>query len=194
MFQTMGDDVLGDDVLGDDDGDDDFAVVGAARRQPARLRAARGSALARLMSGAAKPAWRQQLAPGVPTPGQRLQPLPMTPSANNGVFSAAFTAINFVARPQVPFRTERILASVRRTGAAGITVLAQNIFVGRQLQLVELGGGFDIEFFGPTAFGVRLALDACQPGVEVRISCVTSGVPAGMDTLATSILLLGRSV
>ena len=186
--EVEGDDVLGDDVLGDEE---DFQVVGAVRRPVRRLRAARAPVRRGMML--TRPRWRNQLAPGVPIPGQRLQPLQLTPSANNGVFAAAFTNINFVARPQVPFRAERILASVRRSGAAGILVLALNVFVGRQMQLVELGNGFDIEFFGPTAFGVRLALDACEPGVEIRIGCSTSAVPAGADTLATSILLLGRS-
>jgi hypothetical protein len=140
-----------------------------------------------------RPAWRNELAPGVSYPGEGLQPLPLTPSLNNGVFTAAIQAITFTARPQAPFRAERLLTSVRRTGAAGVLILAQSLFVGRQLQLLQQGN-FDIEFFSPTAFGVRLALDPAAPGIDIVMNCVTSPAVAGTDTVAVSMMLLGRSI
>jgi hypothetical protein len=204
-FETMGEDVMGD-----------FATVGAAWQTtdaygrvkraggvPAgvapRLRAAphrmasygMGQPTPAMMPP--RPAWRNRIAPGVGYPGQGLQPLPMTPSVNAGIFNLANQAITFTARPQVPFRTERMLASVRRTGAAGVLILAQTLFVGRQLQMVQQGN-FDIEFFSPTAFGVRMSLDSAEPGVEITMNCIANPAIAGADTIAVSILLLGRSI
>lgn len=182
-YETMGEDVLGDDVLG-------YHTVGAARRANPKLY----QALARAMPTATKPpAWRARLAPGVPAPGYGMQPLPLVPQTANGVFAAATTFISFQARPQAPFRAERLLASVRRSGAAGVTILATNFFVGRDLQLVELGS-FDIEFFTSGAFGVRLALSQAEPGQLIRIDCQTSVAPAGADTLSVSMLILGQTV
>jgi hypothetical protein len=188
MYDVEGEEVLGDDVLGDD-GSSDAEVVGAARR----VLRARGRALAL----PARPGWRRDIAPGVAMPGVGLEPLPLTPNVAGGVFSAANLAINFEARPQRPFRAERLLASVRRSGVAatvnGITILSQGIFIGTALQSVELGE-FDVEFFGPTAFGVRLNLVQAQPGVLVRIACRASAVIAAGDALAVSLMFLGHSI
>lgn len=204
-YETMGDDVLGSQ----------FQTVGAAgfaRAAPAAVPRI-GPAMPALRAAPAKfgrpvsygagaptpaimpprPAWRNELAPGVAYPGEGLQPLPLSPSLNNGVFTAAIQAITFTARPQAPFRAERLLTSVRRTGAAGVLILAQSLFVGRQLQLLQQGN-FDIEFFSPTAFGVRLALDPAAPGIDIVMNCVTSPAVAGTDTVAVSMMLLGRSI
>lgn len=185
------------DVMGELEGDytegdvmGDYTTVGRARR---RRRPGHGRKLVALPP---KPGWRNQLAPGVPMPGEGLQPLPLTPNLNNGVFTAGFTAIQFTARPQAPFHPERLLASVRRTGtaAAGNIITAQNMFVGRDLQLVEIGA-FDVEFFSAQAFGVRLQLDAAQPGVLIRIDCTAVGSTlTTTDTLAVSLMFLGRSI
>ena len=178
-YNTSGD-VMGDETEGD------YQTVGRGRPR------GRGNQI----QLPPKPGWRQQLAPGVPMPGEGLQPLPLKPNLNNGVFTSGVTAIQFTARPQAPFHPERLLASVRRTGtaAAGNIITAQNLFVGRDLQLVELGG-FDVEFFSPTAFGVRLQLDAAQPGVLISIDCTAVGAAlTTTDTLAVSLMFLGRSI
>lgn len=180
-FETSGDDILGDDVLGD------MALVGARRGRRRRIARRRRRRMRR------KPSWRNRLAPGVPLPGEGLEPLPLVPSANNGIFNAATPLISFTARPQAPFRAERLLATVRRTGAAGILVLANNIFIGRELQLVQTGS-FDIEFFSPTAFGVRLNLVASTPGIDIRIDCAASAVVPAMESLACSLMFLGRTI
>lgn len=174
--------IVGDDVLGDAD----FDVIGATPR----LRVPPKRAMLRLPP---KPGWRGQIAPGVGMPGEGLEPLPLTPLTNNGVFTAAVHAITFQGEPQAPFRPERLVTSVRRTGAAGTLILAQSIFVGRDLQLVELAN-FDIEFFGPTAFGMRLSLKACGPGQKIRIPCIDSPAVAGADTVAVSMMILGRTI
>ncbi len=178
-YDTMGD-VLGDDMLGDED----FQTVGRLALPMKR------GAMLRLP---AKPAWRRQLAPGVPMPGQGLQPLPLTPSANNGVLTSAVTLINFDAAPQRPFRAERLLVSVARTGAAAVRALCTGIFVGSVLQQAELGN-FDIEFFGPTAFGVRLTFATATPGVRIRFPVIPSAAIAVGDAVTIQMLLLGRTV
>lgn len=188
-YNTMGDYDTEGDVMGDET-EGDYQTVGARRRGRGRPGQRRQLALP------PKPGWRNQLAPGVPMPGEGLQPLPLRPNLNNGVFTAGVTAIQFTARPQAPFHPERLLASVRRTGtaAAGNIIAAQNLFVGRDLQLVELGE-FDVEFFSPTAFGVRLQLDAAQPGVLISIDCIAIGATlTTTDTLAVSLMFLGRSI
>lgn len=190
-YQTMGDVYGYEDVDGDDDATDgeEYVTVGRARKRRKRKPGT-------MIQIPPRPQWRRQIAPGVPMPGQGLQPLPLRPNLNAGVFTSAVPAIQFTARPQAPFHPERLLASVRRTGAlaAGTIIEGQNIFVGRDLQLVELGP-FDVEFFSPTAFGVRLQLDAAQPGVLISIDCSTLGPALGVgDSLAVSLMFLGRSI
>lgn len=185
---------MGEEVLGDDEELDGsvlgYSTVGApiVRRPPVMRRAP-----VRRIAVPRKPQWRNQLAPGVPNPGQGLEPLPLQPNVNNGVFTAAIHNIQFTARPQAPFRAERLLTSVRRTGAAGVQIQATNLFIGRRLQLVELGN-FDIEFFSPTAFGVRLNLVASEPGVLIRIDCIDTPAVAGADTVAVSMMFLGHTI
>lgn len=183
------DDMDGDSVLGDSEALVGYDDVLGARRPPRLARRRRG----RVLRLPKKPRWRNALAPGVPDPGQGLEPLPLTPTLNNGIFNAATPNISFQARPQAPFRAERLLASVRRTGAAGILVLAQNVFIGRNLQMVETGT-FDVEFFSPTAFGVRLNLVASTPGILIRIDCTTSAVVPAQEALATSLMFLGHTI
>lgn len=184
--------ILGDDfeVVGDDDevlGEEYAEEVGQGRLKLA----ARRRPMLRLPP---KPGWRRQIAPGVAMPGQGLEPLPLTPSANNGVFDAANQAIEFTARPQAPFRAERLLASVRRSaGAPGVIISGQALIIGRQLQTVEVGA-FDLEFFAAQAFGVRLSLVQADPGILIRIPCTaTPPVPIG-ETVAVSLLFLGRTI
>ena len=184
MYETMGEDVLGgDDILGDD-----YETVGA-RRMRSVARAA-----GRMMRLPPKPVWRQgQLAPGVQTPNQGLIPLPLVPDAGGGVFAAALLTINFQARPQKPFHAERLLVTVRRSGAAGTIILCDTMFVGTDLQTAEIGS-FDIEQFAPTAFGVRLSLKPAEPGILIRLACRANPAPAGADTVAVAMQFLGRYI
>lgn len=181
-YDTMGEDVLGEELLGDDG----YATVGA-RRPPLRR-------VARAMLASPKPAWRtHQLAPGVQAPGEGLIPLPLVPDAGGGIFAAALTTINFQARPQKPFRAERLLVSVRRTGAAGTIILCDSMFIGTDLQTAEVGA-FDVEQYGPTAFGVRLALKPAAPGILIRLACRAAPAPGGADTVAVAMQFLGHYV
>lgn len=189
--------VMGEDysTMGDDEGvEGEYQTVGAPG-MAAQFRRGRGMTTIRLPP---RPAWRQQLAPGVPEPGQGLEPLPLTPSEAGGVFApAGATIINWEARPQAPFRPERLIALVRRSGdpalIGGISLLTQGLFVGRNLQQVELGP-LDLEFFGPGAFGVRLNLVQAEPGVLIRIAVTPSAPIPAATSIAASLTFLGRTM
>lgn len=185
-WETMGEELLGEDVLGEDD-----ATVGAALKRAIRIPKLAQGRMLRLPPQAG---WRPRIAPGVAVPGEGLEPLPLAPQANGGVFTAAFPNINFEGRPQAPFRGERLLVSVTRTaGAAAVRALCSGIFVGRALQQAELNN-FDIEFFGPTAFGVRLKFVQAEPGVLIRLPILASiAVPAG-ESMTVTMMLLGHTV
>ena len=109
------------------------------------------------------------------------------------MFAAATTLNNFQARPQKPYRPERLLATVRRTGAAGTIIFCDTMFVGTDLQTAEVGA-FDIENFGPTAFGVRLSLKPCEPGILVRLALRAAPAPGGADTVAVGLMFLGQYI
>ena len=174
----------GEDVEGDVDGElDGASVVGAARRGPSlRL--------------APKPGWRRgEVAPGVQRPQAYLHVLPMTADdGSNGVLSVGNPAgFNFIGRPQRPFRGERILASVNPSAPGLGAALCSGIFVGTAVQLVELGT-FDVSFFAPTAFGVRLYMSQAQPGVEVRVG-IRPQVPLAVgDSIAVSLMVMGQAI
>lgn len=196
-IDTMGD-VLGDDFEdditdGDVLGDDDFATVGAARRNRMAIAFGRRAKARAVMLGR-RPAWRRELAPGVPLPGEGLEPIPLVPSAGGGIFDPALGAITYQARPQRPFRSERLVATIRRSaGALGVSVQCQAIFVGATLGQAQVGA-IDLDIFTPGAFGVRLCLPQAEPGVDIVLPCsVLPAVPAG-ESVSVALVLLGRTV
>ncbi len=178
----------GEDVLGD--------LMGAVSALPAgqrrQLLARAAHPMLRLPP---KPGWRHgQLAPGAVGPYQGLEPLPLTPLANGGVFTPLFPSIEFRGQPQRPFRGERLLADIRRSaGALGVGIVAAAIFVGTKLQSVDVGS-LSLDFFTAQAFGVRLSLMPATPGMIVRIiGQTTIAVPAG-ETVAVNLVILGRTI
>jgi len=143
-----------------------------------------------------KPGWRKtQMAPGVIAPDQGLLPLPLTGAAGSNQFTAAIQNITFQGVLQKPFRGERLLVTTVRTGATATGRLIGQLFVGTDLQQVDVAG-FDIEQVGsPQAFGVRLTMKPAQPGVWIRIVTQIQGVAlTGGDTIFASVQLLGRLV
>ncbi len=142
-----------------------------------------------------RPAWREgQLAPGVQAPDQGMMPLPLTPLAANGVFSATQAQITFQGQLQKPFRGERVLVSTVRTGATAVGRLLAQVFVGTDLQQADVQG-FDIEQIGDTqAFGVRLTMQPAQPGVLIRIITSIDVLPGGADTVKANMQILGRII
>lgn len=185
-FQTMGD-VLGFDVVGDED-EDDAIVLGAARRVIAK---SGGGGIARVP----QPSWRKrQLAPGVQVPDEGMLPMALKPDNGTGIFNATTSQIVFSDIPQKPFRLERMLVSVVRTGASATGRLIGQLFAGTDLQQANIRG-FDIETIGdPQGFGVRLTGTPVQPGVEIALVVNVSSALAGADTIAAFIQLIGRAV
>lgn len=188
MADLMGD-LMGDDfeVTGEDDGGADMGAIRLARAAQSR---------GRTLQLPPRAAWRSQLAPGVPMPRETMEPLPLTPQSNNGVFSAGVNQIQFSARPQRPFRGERIVATVFRNGptATATPILAGGLVVGTQVQSVEIGN-LPLEIFAPNAFGVRLNLAAADPGVLISGNVQLFGTPlVAPDTIGVTITILGRSI
>jgi len=200
-------DIMGYDVMGDDDDDvdgydeDDVEgmevvgysdsgepiIVGARKR---RRRKRKTKALVAVRS----PAWRgRQLAPGVIAPDQGMLPLPLS-GRPASTFAAATTAITFEGQVQKPFRGERLLVTTVRTGTSAVGRLISQLFIGTDLQQLDTPG-FDAEQVGASeAFGVRLTLKPCQPGVFVRLVTVLSNPLTGTDTIFASVTLLGRAI
>lgn len=141
-----------------------------------------------------KPNWRRtQLAPGVIAPDQGMLPLPLSGTAGD-VFSATLNTITFQGQLQKPFRGERLLVSVVRTGTSATGRLISQLFVGTDLQQLDVPG-FDAEQVGdPNAFGVRLTMKPAQPGVFIRLVTTLNVALTGTDTISASVTLLGRNV
>ena len=141
-----------------------------------------------------KPGWRAtQLAPGVIAPDQGMLSLPLT-GIPGQTFSATVPNITFQGQLQKPFRGERLLVTTVRTGTSAVGRLLGNIFVGTDLQQLDVAA-IDLEQVGaPGAFGVRLTMKPAQPGVLIRIVTTLSSALTTTDTIFTSIQLLGRLV
>lgn len=189
-FEVVGD-VMGEDdedyvegVVGYEDDGSPIIVHGAAK--PSRRRAA---------VVVKRPKWRDStLAPGVIAPDQGLLPLPLNGAGGTNTFTAAIPSITFQGQLQKPFRGERLLVSVVRTGTSAVGRLIGQLFVGTDLQQLDVGG-FDVEQVGnPQAFGVRLTMKPSQPGVFTRLVVTLNAALTGTDTIATTVTVLGRLV
>ena len=193
-FEVVGD-VMGDDVDGDDEvsgdvmgvaaqvvGYDDAGypiVVGARRRKGGRRIAVH------------KPEWRNaQLAPGVIAPDEGMETLPM----GNFTYALATQTNTFQGQVQKPFRGERWLIRVVRTGTTATGVILAQLFAGTDLAQLDVAP-IDLESLAdPNAFGTRLTHKPIQPGVFMRAITTLSNALAGSDTIFTSLQLLGRNV
>jgi hypothetical protein len=191
-FEVVGDDVDGDvmgDVMGYDGG---VSVVGYDDEGRPIVVGARGRGRGRHPTvRLTRPSWREsQLAPGVIAPDQGLEPLPM----GNFTFTAAASTNTFAGQLQRPFRGERWLVSVIRTGASAIGRIRGQIFVGADLAQLDVAP-VDIELLGQAqAFGVRLTMKPAQPGVFIRVVTSLSSALAGADTISVEMMLLGRDI
>jgi hypothetical protein len=175
------------DLDGDMDGDE---VVGRSRRN-------RGARRGGLLALPPKPNWRKgTITPGVQGPMEGLQPLPLNPDLQGGIFTATGAPIiTFQARPQRPFQPLRLLASVIRTGtsAAALAAVCRGVFVGTDLQQLQLGS-FNIEFFAPTAFDVGMKFNPAEAGIDIQLPINLTGGLTTTDTIAVQLLFLGHSI
>lgn len=192
-FDVVGD-VMGDDeVVGYDvEGNEIMASELVGRAAVARRAAPR----ARRLAIPPKPSWRNQLAPGVIQPDEGLVPLTLTGQQGvpPGTFTAAIPVITFQGQLQKPYRAERLLCSVVRTGASAVGRLLTVLYVGTDLQQAEITG-WDAELVGlPGAFGTRLTCKAAEPGVFIRAVVSLSTALAGTDTIQANLTFMGRII
>lgn len=196
VYEVTGEELLGailgddddddDDIDGDDDDDDYDDIAGPKRRR--RRRKAR-------KVRSRKASWRKrQLAPGVQAPDQGLYPLGLSPSNGTGIFNATTSQIDFTGQLQKPFRAERILARVVRSGATATGTLLSQLFVGTDLQQASIRG-INIENVGDVqGFGVRLTMVPAAPGVVLTFVVRPTVVPGGTDTITLDMEVLGKIV
>ena len=195
QFEVVGYDVSGNEifgeVMGDVDGDMDGEIMGAAARRRAQMRAAPQ----RRIALPPKPGWRNQLAPGVIQPDEGMVPLPLVPNAGNGTFTTTLSQITWSGQLQKPFRAERLLVSVVRTGTDAIGRLLTQFFVGTDLQGAEIAG-WDAELIGQAgSFGTRLTAKAAEPGVQVRLVVTLSNpLTIATSSIFATMMFLGRVV
>jgi hypothetical protein len=203
QFEVVGDeyeDVEGDvmgDVMGYSgpmhraSGDDEYVVVGRTAQGHQIVRATRAGGNVSVR----KPEWRRtQMAPGVIAPDQGLLPLPLTGRGGTNIFTATLNSIIFEGQIQKPFRGERLLTTVTRTGTSATGSLLGQLFVGTDLQQLDIFP-FNIEQVGQVnGFGIRLTMKPAQPGVFLRISVSLSTPLTTTDTIAADITILGRNV
>jgi hypothetical protein len=176
-----GEPVTEGDVMGD--------VMGVARRRAI----ARGHA--RSMKIPPRPNWRAQLAPGVIQPDEGMVVLPLAPQQGGGTFDSTISQITWQGQLQKPYRPERLLVSVVRSGTTATSRLLGQLWVGTDLQGAEIAG-WDVELVGQaTSFGTRLTCKAAEPGVLVRIvATLSANISSSTDTIYASMMFLGRVI
>lgn len=199
QFEVIGDDEVEGDVMGDVMGyagpmgnyeggaqvvgyDEEGYPVVVGRAKPRRR-----APTVQLV----KPGWRQgQLAPGVQAPDQGLLTLPM----GSFTFTASAQTNTFSGQVQKPFRGERFLIRVVRTGTTATGTILAQLFVGTDLAMLDVAP-VDLESLAsPQAFGVRLTMKPAQPGVFIRALCTLDTVLTTTDTIKVSLQLLGRNI
>lgn len=128
--------------------------------------------------------WRDaRQANGVYEAQENMVPLPFIPDTNGGVFVPGGAAmITWIGKPQRPCRAERLLVNVAPVvistpGLAGTRALALGPFVGADFQPTARGN-IDLGFYTSQAFGVRFALTAAEPGIEIAFPVTLSVYPA----------------
>lgn len=133
----------------------------------------------------------------------RLNPygaVPPRPHADEAMFpmglgsaelTPAVSSIVLTAAPQRAFRGERLVLDIQRNAAAADVVPLLTAFnVGDYKQLVG-GGALPVTVFKSDAFGVRLMLDAAQPGIAIAIT-ITATVPVGGSVIVSG-AIVGRA-
>jgi hypothetical protein len=129
--------------------------------------------------------------PGVPMPGARLQPL--------GFGASAFTAasgliLTLQAQPQRPFKGQRLVVDITRTGATATgLVTVTRLDIGTTNQLVS-AGALAAAAFAATAFDVNLQLDPATPGIIITVQFAISVAPGAADRVDFSATMFGTAI
>ncbi len=165
----------------DDVGTLEIADMVGARRRAMRRPQARGVSARSLIPQV----------PGVPSVGVRLQPL--------GLGATAFTATSgtilaLSASPQRPFKGQRLILDITRTGASSTgLVTVTRLDVGTDNQLVG-SGAIGSSAFAATAFDANLALAPATPGVNITVQLNISAAPTMTDRVDISGTIFGTTV
>lgn len=170
--------------IGDDLGTLEIGAGGWRRR--IQRRRSRGMARRRVPASVLIPS-----VPGVPMPGLRLQPLGFGASAFT---DTSGTILALTARPQRPFKGQRLVVDITRTGptATGLVTLTR-VDVGTQNQLVS-SGPLSASAFAATAFDVNLQLDPATPGIDMTLQFAISAAPGVGDRVDFSATIFGTTV
>lgn len=129
--------------------------------------------------------------PGASGADQLMSPLGL----GAGTLSNVINSVILTAKPQRPFRGERLLISLARSvGAMVVPVRVSEFKIGENSQLVG-AGLLPAEAFDPAAFGVRLAMSASAPGIDIvlRIETDVGAVPAG-ESISVTAAIIGRAL
>lgn len=190
-FDVVGYDDVEGDVMGDVMGDGDAEVVGHDRNGYPIVVTGRARRRGASSVQVQRPGWRDgQLAPGVIAPDQGLLTLPM----GNFTYTASAQTNTFQGQVQKPFRGERWLSRVVRTGTTATGTILAQLFVGTDLAMLDTNS-VDLESLSnPGAFGVRMTMKPAQPGVFIKAITTLSVVLTTTDTIAVSLQLLGRNI
>jgi hypothetical protein len=182
-----------DDLADLDDLDLGSLEIGARRARRGRQMARRGGGGRQMARrGVSVPARRLiPRVPGVPMPGARLQPLGFGSSA----FTAASgTVLALQATPQRPFKGQRLVVDITRTGASATgLVTITRLDVGTANQLVS-SGALGAAAFAATAFDVNLQLDPATPGILIVVQFAISVAPGAADRVDFSATMFGTAV
>jgi hypothetical protein len=186
----MGDMILGGfDVVGDDmDGDDmDGDMVLGARGRIMRRRGGKVKV--------PTPRWMNATtSQGVSRPQEELDFLPFEAVTIPAEAALAGATGVLIARPQRPFRGERLVLGARVTAGdfSSALVIDPAIFVGA-VQVGAAQGGAPFSAFAATAFGVRLSMPAAGQGTDIKIFFRLLSTTSGGD-VALSGVLFGRAM
>jgi hypothetical protein len=168
--------------------------IGARRRRGGRRGRGRGrSAASRGMQRRGGVPARRLIprVPGVPMPGARLQPLGFGSSAFT---VASGTVLSLTASPQRPFKGQRLVVDITRTGASATGLITiTRLDVGTANQLVS-SGPLAAAAFAATAFDVNLELDPATPGILIVVQLAISVAPAGADRVDFAAVMFGTAV
>lgn len=169
--------------VGDDLGTLDLADVGGRGRGRMRsmMRRGRSTPARRLVPGT----------PGVPARGLRLQPLGLGATA----FTAASgTILTLTARPQRPFKGQRLILDITRTGASSTgLVTVTRLDIGSDNQLIS-SGALSAGAFAATAFDANVSLDPATPGIDITVQMAISVAPGAADRVDVSGTIFGTAV
>lgn len=170
---------LGDDLVGSLELADVGARFGRRRRSP------RGRSI--------NPRRLVPRVPGAPGIIVGLQPLPL----GTVVFTpTSGTLLQLVARPQRPFKGQRLVIARGNLGAGapGLIVNVLRLEIGTNNQFVFGGAGVPIDAFQAGAFDTNMMLQPATPGVDITLQLQISAAPGAGESVTVSGAMWGTVI